>query len=74
MKFVVAHSITPTIGWIMFTIPSRGWFMALFYTWKKKHQGSASGDYVDYLKSHDLPLLAPKFATSSALPYDARER
>lgn len=27
-------------------------------------------DYVDYLKSHDLPLLAPKFATSSALPYD----
>eukprot|EP00435_Cladocopium_sp_Y103_P065890 s48_g28.t1 len=28
-------------------------------------------DYIDYLKSHDLPLLAPKAATSSALPYDA---
>ena len=116
LMLVVAYSIT-TIGWMMFTIPSGGWFMTLFYTRKKKTQGgapwlaklvynshftmvygrynelvngdykptftslggtilqgSASGDYVDYLKSHDLPLLAPKFATSSALPYDARER
>lgn len=35
LMLVVAYSIT-TIGWMMFTIPSGGWFMTLFYTRNKK--------------------------------------
>ena len=39
---------------------------------KSLEKSPCPGDYMDYLKIHDLPLLAPKAATSSALPYDTR--